>query len=319
GAVTFTNPWEVVKTRLQLQGELESRHSLATGALRGGSGSSAAPPPPTRVYTSAGQAFVKIFRQEGLRGIQKGLAPAYVYQILLNGTRLGLYEPIRDVYQRTGDAWGGRGAGTAGTGRVVAMVLAGATSGVLGASLASPLYLIKTRMQSYSAAPAASAAAAAGGGGSGAAAAASSAAVGHQHSYVTRGTVGALAHVYRHEGVRGLWRGVDAAMMRTGVGSAVQLSSYDMCKQALLKSGWFDRANEVVVHFGASAVTSLLVCIAMNPFDVASTRMYNQHVAADGKHGSLYKSGLDCIVKTVRAEGVGALYKGFFAHYLRIG
>jgi solute carrier family 25, member 34/35 len=51
-----------------------------------------------------------------------------------------------------------------------------------------------------------------------------------------------------------------------------------------------------------------------------------------GKKGVLYANGLDCIVKTVKAEGFAALYKvchlikgylhlikGFSAHYLRIG
>ncbi|KAJ3088784.1 Mitochondrial oxaloacetate carrier protein [Phlyctochytrium bullatum] len=160
-------------------------------------------------------------------------------------------------------------------------------------------------------------------------------AVGHQHSYVTRGTLHSISHIYQNEGIRGLWRGVDAAMLRTGVGSAVQLSCYDGCKRAILQSGFFDRwgvgakdttgkgnkpgQGGVIVHFAASAVTSLLVCIAMNPLDVASTRMYNQHAAVDGKHGSLYRSGLDCLIKTVRTEGISALYKGFTAHYLRIG
>lgn len=58
----------------------------------------------------------------------------------------------------------------------------------------------------------------------------------------------------------------------------------------------------------------------MNPFDVVSTRMYNQNTEkGSNRGGSLYKNPLDCIVKTVKAEGPTALYKGFLAHYLRIG
>ncbi|KAJ3108000.1 hypothetical protein HDU97_002580 [Phlyctochytrium planicorne] len=288
GAVTFTNPWEVVKTRLQLQGELESKAVSATH----------------KQYSSATSAFAKIFRNEGLSGLQKGLAPAYAYQVLLNGTRLGAYEPIRDLYKSFFAAFGQTGAGA----NAVSMVGSGATSGILGAFIASPLFLIKTRMQSYS----------------------PHHAVGHQHTYITKGTIHSLLYVYRHEGIAGLWRGVDAAMIRTGVGSSVQLSSYDFCKKAIIDSKVFDRwggegkgnapgQGGVLVHFAASAVTSLFVCLAMNPFDVVMTRMYNQHVGTDGKKGSLYTSGLDCIVKTVRAEGFGALYKGFTAHYLRIG
>lgn len=54
-AVTLTNPLEVVKTRLQLQGELASRSQV------------------TRVYTGVFQALGKIGKNEGIRGLQKGL------------------------------------------------------------------------------------------------------------------------------------------------------------------------------------------------------------------------------------------------------
>jgi hypothetical protein len=55
--VTFSNPAEVAKTRLQLQGELEKKGN-------------------TKVYKSAIDVLVKTWRNEGLRGIQRGLSPA---------------------------------------------------------------------------------------------------------------------------------------------------------------------------------------------------------------------------------------------------
>ena len=39
--------------------------------------------------------------------------------------------------------------------------------------------------------------------------------------------------------------------------------------------------------------------------------MYNQT-------GDLYKGVFDCLFKTVKAEGLFAIYKGFFAHLARI-
>ncbi|KAJ3347452.1 Mitochondrial oxaloacetate carrier protein [Entophlyctis luteolus] len=283
GAVTITNPMEVVKTRLQLQGELEAR---SAGQHE-------------RQYKGALSAFVKIARTEGIRGIQRGLAPGYVYQTLMNGTRLGFYAPIRDLFMASGDAVFGPGTVSTGFGRAVAMVLSGAGCGALGAAIGSPFFLIKTRMQSYS----------------------PSMSVGAQHSYVLGGLRKSLAHIYAKEGLVGLWRGADASMLRTAVGSGVQLSTYDASKDVLIRSGLFTIRNGdggAPLHFAASAFTSLFVCIAMNPFDVISTRMYNQHRGADGK-GTLYSSLFDCIAKTLRTEGPGALYKGFFAHYLRIG
>jgi hypothetical protein len=35
--------------------------------------------------------------------------------------------------------------------------------------------------------------------------------------------------------------------------------------------------------------------------------------------GLTYKHGLDCLVKTVRSEGMLALYKGGGTHYARLG
>ena len=55
--VTVSNPAEVAKTRLQLQGEL---------AQRGG----------PKVYRNVLDVFAKTWRNEGIRGVQRGLAPA---------------------------------------------------------------------------------------------------------------------------------------------------------------------------------------------------------------------------------------------------
>jgi solute carrier family 25 protein 34/35 len=64
-------------------------------------------------------------------------------------------------------------------------------------------------------------------------------------------------------------------------------------------------------------VTGLVVTTAMNPMDVVSTRLYSQKVV-NGK-GVLYSGVLDCLVKTMRAEGIRGFYKGWAAHYFRLG
>jgi Mitochondrial carrier protein. len=55
--VTISNPAEVAKTRLQLQGE------LAKGRAE-------------KVYKNAIDVFAKTWKNEGLRGMQRGLGPA---------------------------------------------------------------------------------------------------------------------------------------------------------------------------------------------------------------------------------------------------
>jgi hypothetical protein len=43
----------------------------------------------------------------------------------------------------------------------------------------------------------------------------------------------------------------------------------------------------------------------------------NQPIDPGTGKGALYRHSLDCLVKTVRSEGFFAIYKGFFAQWLR--
>ncbi|KAJ3812379.1 mitochondrial carrier [Lentinula lateritia] len=269
-AVTISNPAEVIKTRLQLQGELAKE-----GAIR--------------VYQHAPDAFVKTWKNEGIKGLQRGLGPAYMYQILLNGSRLGFYEPFRrginELVSRSPEEQ-----------IPITSVLAGASSGAVGASLGNPLFLIKARMQAYS--PALP--------------------VGAQHYY--KNSFDALSTIFRAERFRGLVRGIDAAILRTSMGSSVQLPSYNFTKNQLVKRGILPD-NSAWTFLASSFVSGACVCVVMQPADTALTRMYNQPTIrnAEGKIvGVLYKNPIDCLWKTFKTEGVRGWYKGSTAHFLRI-
>lgn len=108
-ACFLTNPLEVVKTRLQLQGELQ--------------------PPGTypRPYRGVLRAAVAVCRADGLRGLQKGLAAGLLYQGLMNGVRFYCYSHAEDA------GWTGYPGGT---------VAAGAVAGAVGAIVGSPAYLV---------------------------------------------------------------------------------------------------------------------------------------------------------------------------------
>ncbi|AWU78386.1 uncharacterized protein C5L36_0E04410 [Pichia kudriavzevii] len=263
GAVTFTNPIELVKTRMQLQGELAKTKG-------------------PKIYKNPLQALFLIYKNEGLRGIQKGLTCAYIYQIGLNGCRLGLYEPCRNIinpiFYPNEDPRRVQ--------NIPINIFAGALSGIAGAIIGSPMYLVKTRMQSYS----------------------SSIQIGEQTHY--KSVWDGLCSIYKAEGFTGLFRGVDAAILRTGAGSAAQLPLYNFTKHEMMKTDFFGTGASL--HLSASIVAGLGVGIVMNPWDVILTRVYNQK-------GDLYKGPIDCLLKTVKSEGLFALYKGFGAQILRIG
>lgn len=84
---TAANIPETMKTRLQLQGELAKADANAP-----------------KVYKNVFDVFKKTWANEGIKGLQRGLMPAYGYQILLNGSRLG-----ESVLGRGGGRRGGGG------------------------------------------------------------------------------------------------------------------------------------------------------------------------------------------------------------------
>ncbi|OMJ13238.1 Mitochondrial oxaloacetate transport protein [Smittium culicis] len=277
GAVT------VVKTRLQLQGELAKLDSSAP-----------------RPYKNVAQAFFLILRKEGPMALQKGLGCAYLYQVCLNGIRVGMYEPIKNGVSLALDTKNSKSPDTS---LLMVSILSGSIAGILGAFAGSPFYLVKTRLQSSS----------------------SFASVGTQHNY--NGIVDAFKSIYGENKVRGLYQGVSAACLRVGIGSPVQLVSYDYCKQYFsklfnersMRKGISNPDNSFKTVLCSSMASSLFLVTAMNPFDVISTRMYNQKKDPVTKRGLLYSSLFDCIVKTARTEGFRGFYKGILAHYFRIG
>ncbi|KAI9043507.1 putative mitochondrial oxaloacetate transporter (Oac) [Aspergillus affinis] len=260
GAVTVTHSFETVKIRLQLQGELQAKADAA------------------KKYRGVGHAVKVILQNEGPKGLFRGIGVAYIYQILLNGCRLGFYEPVRTTL--TSAIYKDPQVQSLGIN-----VLAGASSGIIGAAAGSPFFLVKTRLQSYS----------------------PFLPVGTQHNY--RNSFDGLRKIYTTEGVNGLYRGVGAAMVRTGFGSSVQLPTYFFAKRRLTRHLGMEEGP--ALHLASSTASGFVVCCVMHPPDTIMSRMYNQT-------GNLYKGVFDCLYKTIRTEGLLAIYKGYFAHLARI-
>ncbi|KAK3944251.1 mitochondrial carrier domain-containing protein [Diplogelasinospora grovesii] len=260
GAVTATHPFETVKIRMQLQGELQSKGHQP------------------HHYRGPIHGVSVIVRNEGIRGIYRGIGCAYVYQVLLNGCRLGFYEPMRNALTTTIFKDGK-------TQSLGVNMFCGAGSGIIGAAAGSPFFLIKTRLQSFS----------------------PFLPVGTQHRY--KNAVDGMRQIYRAEGIRGLYRGVGAAMIRTGFGSSVQLPTYFFAKRRLVKHLGMEEGAPL--HLASSTASGFVVCVFMHPPDTIMSRMYNQN-------GNLYKGVFDCLAKTIRTEGFFAIYKGFLPHLARI-
>ena len=83
-----------------------------------------------------------VAREEGAAALWNGIGPGIHRQVLFGCLRIGLYEPIKDLYvgKELGDV------------PLHLKVAAGLTTGAVGITIASPTDLVKVRMQAEGAA-----------------------------------------------------------------------------------------------------------------------------------------------------------------------
>ncbi|KAB1212882.1 Mitochondrial uncoupling protein 5 [Morella rubra] len=94
-----------------------------------------------------------------------------------------------------------------------------------------------------------------------------------------------------------------------------QLASYDQVKEMILERGVM--GDGIGTHVTASFAAGFVAAVTSNPIDVIKTRVMNMNVEPGA--AAPYSGALNCAVKTVRAEGVMALYKGFIPTISRQG
>ncbi|XP_026747684.1 solute carrier family 25 member 35-like isoform X1 [Trichoplusia ni] len=123
-ASIFTNPIEVVKTRLQLQGELKKRGQHAV------------------FYRGVGHGLYVVAKNEGIVALQNGLPAMLGFQFFLNVFRLGSFR----MAERRGLL-----KDSAGSVSLVRGALVAGVGGAMGSIAGTPFYLVKTRLQSQAA------------------------------------------------------------------------------------------------------------------------------------------------------------------------
>eukprot|EP00897_Mesotaenium_endlicherianum_P002213 jgi/Mesen1/2019/ME000148S01121 len=120
--------------------------------------------------------------------------------------------------------------------------------------------------------------------------------------------------VWAEEGVRGLWRGTTAALLREASYSSIRMGAYEPFKQAL---GARDAAHTPLwVKVGAAAASGTLGSALANPTDVVMIRMQapllapHPHLAGGAAAARAYTGAFHAFATIARHEGLGGLYRG---------
>jgi len=158
-------------------------------------------------------------------------------------------------------------------------LLAGGCAGAIGIAIMNPTEVLKTQIQSCST------------------------------SSLSMASV--FKTIWRSEGIKGFWAGVQPNVARTFLVNAAELGTYDQAKSEIISRKLLPDGG--LAHLAASTIAGVASAITSTPVDVVKTRLMNQAGHGDGQFNGI----LDCFVKTYKQEGFLALYKGFIPIVVR--
>jgi hypothetical protein len=120
-----------------------------------------------------------------------------------------------------------------------------------------------------------------------------------------------VTKMYHDQGVAGFYRGVQVNVARACVLNATKMGCYDTTKGYVTElTGW--SRKDVRTAFCSAFVAGFFMTCTVAPWDMLRTKLMNQ--PTDQK---IYNGFTDCLVKTVKQDGVLSLWRGFIPIWAR--
>jgi solute carrier family 25 protein 33/36 len=129
-------------------------------------------------------------------------------------------------------------------------------------------------------------------------------------------TFSILGAIPKVEGYRALFKGLGPNLIGVVPARAINFWAYGNGKRFYSQT-FFNGQESTYVHMLAAASAGIITGTATNPIWVVKTRLQlDKQNAAGGKRQ--YANAWDCVVKTIRHEGIKGLYRGLSASYLGV-
>lgn len=226
-------------------------------------------------YSGIFHCMKSVWQQEGLRGLYQGVTP----NVWGAGASWGLYFFFYNAIK--GYTKEGRQTELSATEHLVSA----AEAGILTLTLTNPIWVTKTRLVlQYDTGP-----------------------TGKQY----KGMVDALAKIYRHEGLPGLYKGYVPGLFGTSHG-ALQFMAYEELKRDYNKyrKAPSDAKLSPLEYIVMAALSKIFAVATTYPYQVVRARLQDQH--------NRYNGVLDVVRRTWRNEGPVGFYKGIGPNLIRV-
>ncbi|KDO76915.1 hypothetical protein CISIN_1g016968mg [Citrus sinensis] len=260
-AATFMCPLDVIKTRLQVHGLPEGTHSGRRGSI---------------IIIS----LQNILKNEGLKGLYRGLSPTLLALLPNWAVYFAVYERLKGLLRTHGDGNSQLSVGK--------NMIAAAGAGAATAITTNPLWVVKTRLQTQ----------------------------GMRSNVVPyKSILSALRRISHEEGMRGLYSGILPSL--AGVSHvAIQFPAYERIKHYMAKKDDtdVDKLNPGSIMI-ASSIAKVLASVITYPHEVVRSRLQEQ--GQNRKVDVQYAGVVDCVKKVFQKEGFPGFYRGCATNLLR--
>lgn len=230
------------------------------------------------LYKNSIDCFQKVIRNEGFRGLYSGVLPQLVGVAPEKAIKLTVNDLVRGKFTevRTGAI------------PVPAEILAGGSAGACQVIFTNPLEIVKIRLQVQGEAMKAAAR------------------DGEQFSKRS------ALWIVRNLGLKGLYKGASACLLRDVPFSAIYFPTYSHLKKDLFGESPTKKLG-ILQLLSAGAIAGMPAAYLTTPCDVIKTRLQVEARKGD----TTYNNIVDCARKVFREEGFKALWKGGPARVIR--
>eukprot|EP01024_Parvocaulis_polyphysoides_P000684 TRINITY_DN1017_c0_g2_i2.p1 TRINITY_DN1017_c0_g2~~TRINITY_DN1017_c0_g2_i2.p1 ORF type:complete len:358 (-),score=33.30 TRINITY_DN1017_c0_g2_i2:218-1258(-) len=245
-----------------------------------------------QTYTGVWDATQRTFKTEGIRGMYRGILPPLGSVALFNAVLFSSRGVTETVLKHSDGS----------PLNIYDRIIAGFGAGFAVSFVATPTELLKCRLQSQGSVEAAKARLAKSG-------------MDSTKAVIYRGPLDVARYIIKHEGgILGLFKGLNATLLREMPGNALYFGGYEGSKMYFAHIRGLNSVNELdpLSLMIAGGIGGVAFWGVVYPTDVWKSR-----IQVDDYHKPKYSGIIDCAQKVLKEEGIKGWYKGYMPCLMR--
>jgi hypothetical protein len=128
------------------------------------------------------------------------------------------------------------------------------------------------------------------------------------------GIIHCTSHIFRTEGLKGLFKGLLPAIVSGTPYVALQMTFYEQFKYVFPKEDDFSYHQSILWGLTSGSLSALFAQSICYPMDTVRRRMATNGIGGIEK---IYQSSYDCLKKMMAKEGIKSFFKGYNANLLK--